>query len=576
METIFLPSAVFKFFPFRTEDGGLVPAPALFLGGMGEYVRARMVLGGPGGSLPTYNITALAPTHEGSVRTRVEFSLSHLQGGGVHPKHKFVFVIEMDTTDLLLLNSLAVVTDDMEYVRVYDGEAPANQDTTLNDDVQPIFMLCFAPSWREEKAKHLTKFFAETGTGAFGRYSYQDFEKAHLKMTEAVQEVQESLFRAMYALTRKDPLSWMSRLEWLIGAPEEEEGEESKDAAARRNILMSLLTPNYLLTHPLRHTHEEDEEKAPSEKQAAVDDAFLDIMNYNDIFDESLTESAAERVSYPSMGHSDAVLNLADPLRFFIEDPEYSVVFNFLTETDPDALTVARWDVRRREVADRAVEEYGMPAFARALSLVLTFRALYRVKEIQPGSTLVGTLVTMLTVPGNPYPWELEAIISDLITYNSELPVDVIASMGVDEAVSPYGVVLLDELLLRLHREGWTASNLDARLQESAPRIQGIPKIRSLITLLLDVPDPAKATEGQKPDPTAFFGAIEDAFKMLGGVELYQVISHLIPIMAAAAWDEDDAEVDGKDRGEFIAGYVEGFMRGAASRVARTVASPAA
>lgn len=571
METIFLPSAVFEFVPFRTENGGLVPAPALFLGEIGEHVRTRMVLGGQKGSFATYNITALSATHESAARTRVEFSLSRIQDGGEHPKHKFVFIMEMKTTDLLLLNSLAAVTDDMEYVRVYEGAPPAAQDAILDAEVEPVFMLCFAPSWREDEAKHLTEFFAETGAGAFAQYSYQDFEKAHLEMTEAVQEVQESLFRSMYALAHKDPLSWMTTMEWLIGDPEDDEPENK---VLRRNILMSLLTPNYLLTHPLRHTHQEDED--PSENQSEVDDAFLDIMNYNDIFDESLMKSAAERVAYPSMGHSNAVLELADPLRFFIEDPEYAAVFNFLTETDPTALTVARWDVRRREVADRAIEEHGLPAFARALSLVLTFRSLYRVKKIQPESTLVGTLVTLLTIPGNPYPWELEAITADLISYDSTLPVDVISSVGVDEAVSPYGVVILDEIMLRLHREGWTPSNLDARLQESAPRIQGVPKIRSLITLLLDVPDPSKLAEGQKPDATAFFGAIEDAFKMLGGVELYQVISHLIPIMGAAAWDEDDAEVDGKDRGGFIAEYVEDVMRQAASRVARNVASPAA
>lgn len=569
METIFLPSAVFEFFPFRTEEGGLVPAPALFLGEISDYVRARLILGKPGGQLATYNITTLAATHEGSVHTRVEFSLSRLQGGGEHPKHKFIFAVEMKTTDILLLNALANVTDDMEYVRVYEGSPPSSQDATLDDDAHPIFMLCFAPSWREDEAEHLTEFFAKTGTGVFSRYSYQDFEKASLKMSKAVQVVQEPLFRAMYALTRKDPLSWMTAMEWLVGDPE---GDESEDEVLRRNILMSLLTQNYLLTHPLWHGHQDDEE--PSENQPEVDDAFLDIMSYNDIFDGSLMESAAERVAYPSMGHSDVILDLADPLRFFTEDPEYATVFSFLSEADPEALTVARWDVRRREVADRAIEEYGLPVFARALSLVLAFRALYRVQKIEPGSSLVGTLVTLLTIPGNPYPWELEAITANIVSYDSDLPVDVIASIGVNEAVSPYGLVILDELTLRLHREGWKSANLDARLQESAPRIQGVPKIRSLITLLLDVPDPSKTPEGQKADPTAFFGAIEDAFKMLGAEELYRVISYLIPIMGAAAWDEDDAEVDGKDRGSFIAEYVEDVMRKAASRVAREIASP--
>lgn len=301
-----------------------------------------------------------------------------------------------------------------------------------------------------------------------------------------------------------------------------------------------------------------------------TDSLFAQIMNFNEL-QETLEEVDASDPYYVFSSNSDPDESFyLDPLRHVGDFPEaFQKVLDHIAETLPDVLELARWDFSREPVLERAYREHG--AFKTHLAMILvTTAAVVLLSAREDGIHTLNTFVHLLSVDGDPYPWEMTAFTNQLFNYQTEGFADLLSisapeggnddddEEGDATMRSYYLIPAMLQISHQVAAEGWTVSNVDERLTHVA-HFADMPKVRSLLICLADLDE-------NDPDPIM---QAQNALHSYPKEYLVNTVPYLVTSLAEHAAAANALEVGSQEWRDVRYQYVSQTVTGMSFRLRR-------
>lgn len=477
-----------------------------------------------------------------------------------------IFRLKVSVTSLTLLRGMFRTDDNAVWNvkggRPMDSDFQSLQDITVDP---PLFSVSFPPESMQTIWESLDEAMLNLSVGTYADAS----DAHHTGAPYSLRIAQQEALKVLLALTAGDVQKSSELFDDIRRSYDMNEKGEYTARGFRADVsrhFRDLVYHAYAVSFPYSDHMSKEMSVSGGDDESEFDTEFTQLMQASGL-DVTLKEIAESDPAYRS-DPSDTY-GITDPLRHGIPLTMLTIT-EHLENTKPHILEMCRWDFTRESVISDAVEKYGEGDVAIAIITTIALRVarFFEVSDIATRRFIF--LVRILTLNGDPYPWEL-ASFNDSLMKNDTNDFKEMLSVRIPNVEEPHDALYVIPSLLALtgvlDAEEWNLDNLDARLaQVPLGADKSNAGVRSLLACLVDRDENEDGYEG-------FITPVRRARETYDTEFLASNIAHIIPILADRYALETRGSRGSEEWRRARRAYIDTLVGNASFRLARRLGS---